>query len=81
MNTPHGRRFVYASRLRQWPSLQADPSVALGGVHASFACERCHTSGLDKPGRLFACSACHPGGTFTSAYCSCHSGSPPSGGG
>jgi predicted CXXCH cytochrome family protein len=88
---------------------------------ACFACERCHTSGLDKPGRScsschgsrhggltqceqchttygwlpstfrhgpagehgagsFACSACHPGGNFTSAYCSCHGGRPPSGG-
>ena len=97
-----------------------DHPVALGGVHASFACEKCHTNGLGAPGRSctschgsqhggltdcqrchttsawvpstfshppagehgagsFACSACHPGGSFASAYCSCHGGSPPSG--
>jgi len=102
-----------------WASHFAHP-IALGGVHASFACEKCHTNGLDAPGRSctgchgsnhggltdcqrchttsawapstfnhppagehgagsFACSACHPGGSFASAYCSCHGGSPPSG--
>jgi c(7)-type cytochrome triheme protein len=104
---------------RSWASHFAHP-IALGGVHAAFPCERCHTNGLDAPGRgcsschgsqhggltdcqrchstsgwvpatfnhpaagehsagSFACSACHPGGNFTSAYCSCHGGSPPSG--
>jgi c(7)-type cytochrome triheme protein len=103
-----------------WASHFAHP-VALGGVHAGFACERCHTSGLNSPGKActqchgtqhggltdcqqchtttsfvpstfnhppagehgagsFACSACHPNGDFTSAYCSCHGGNPPSGG-
>jgi nitrate/TMAO reductase-like tetraheme cytochrome c subunit len=95
--------------------------IALGGVHAGFPCEKCHTNGLNAPGRdcsschgsqhggltncaqchttssfvpstfnhpgagehgagSFACSACHPNGNFTSAYCSCHGGHPPSGG-
>jgi hypothetical protein len=31
--------------------------VALGGPHASFACEKCHTNGLNAPGR--DCSSCH----------------------
>ena len=102
-----------------WASHFSHP-VALGGVHASFACEKCHTNGLDAPGRScdschgsnhggltdcqrchttsawvpstfnhpaagehgagsFACSACHPNGNFTSSYCSCHGGNPPSG--
>ena len=39
-----------------WASHFAHP-VALGGVHAGFACERCHTNGLDAPGR--ACASCH----------------------
>ncbi len=39
-----------------WASHFAHP-VALGGVHASFACERCHTNGLNAPGK--ACASCH----------------------
>jgi len=31
--------------------------VALGGPHANFACEKCHTNGLNAPGK--DCSSCH----------------------
>jgi nitrate/TMAO reductase-like tetraheme cytochrome c subunit len=119
---PHADRgpCLRCHTVHSWASHFTHP-VALGGVHAGFACERCHTSGLSKPGRScsschgsqhggltqcqqchttfgwlpstfrhgpagehgagsFACSACHPGGNFTTSYCSCHGGSPPSGG-
>lgn len=39
-----------------WASHFAHP-VPLGGVHAQFACEKCHVNGLDAPGR--ACVSCH----------------------
>jgi nitrate/TMAO reductase-like tetraheme cytochrome c subunit len=55
-----------------WAS-RFDHPVALGGVHAGFACERCHTNGLDAPGR--ACVSCHGdrhGGGLTDCT-RCHS--------
>lgn len=39
-----------------WASHFSHP-IALGGVHASFACSRCHVKGIDSPG--VACSSCH----------------------
>ena len=39
-----------------WASSFNHP-VALAGVHASFPCERCHTSGTNAPGR--SCVSCH----------------------
>ena len=53
--------------------------VALGGVHAGFPCERCHTNGLDAPGR--DCSSCHGsqhGGLTNCAQCHTTSSFVPS---
>ena len=53
--------------------------VALGGVHASFPCEKCHTNGLDAPGR--ACVTCHGaqhGGLTDCAQCHSTSAFVPS---
>jgi len=54
-----------------WASHFSHP-IALGGVHASFPCERCHTRGLNAPGR--ACVTCHGThhGSLTDCA-SCHS--------
>jgi hypothetical protein len=41
---------------QSWASRFRHP-ITLAGVHTGFACERCHTSGLNQPGR--ACSSCH----------------------
>jgi len=64
-----------------WASHFSHP-IALGGVRASFPCERCHTNGLNAPGR--ACVTCH--GThhgsltdFAKVYWSCHDGNVLSG--
>jgi hypothetical protein len=54
-----------------WASHFSHPT-ALAGVHGSFPCERCHTSGFNAPGR--SCVSCHGsnhGGLTTCA--SCHS--------
>jgi len=54
-----------------WASHFSHP-IALGGVHASFPCERCHTSGLNAPGR--ACVTCHGTHQGSLTDCaSCHS--------
>jgi hypothetical protein len=61
-----------------WANRFAHP-VALGGPHASFPCERCHTNGLDAPGR--ACSSCHGsrhGGLTDCARCHTTSAFVPS---
>ena len=61
-----------------WASHFSHP-IALGGVHAGFPCERCHTNGLDAPGR--ACSSCHGpqhGGLTDCAQCHTTSGWVPS---
>ena len=53
--------------------------VALGGVHASFPCEKCHTNGLNVPGR--DCSSCHGsqhGGLTDCARCHTTSSFVPS---
>jgi nitrate/TMAO reductase-like tetraheme cytochrome c subunit len=61
-----------------WANHFAHP-VALGGPHASFPCERCHTNGLDAPGR--SCSSCHGsqhGGLTDCARCHTTSSFVPS---
>ena len=61
-----------------WANHFAHP-VALGGVHAGFPCERCHTNGLNAPGR--ACSSCHGsqhGGLTDCAQCHTTSSFVPS---
>ena len=53
--------------------------VALAGPHASFPCEKCHTNGLDAPGR--ECSSCHGsrhGGLSDCARCHTTSSFVPS---
>ena len=61
-----------------WASHFTHP-VALNGVHAAFPCERCHTNGLNAPGR--ACVGCHGaqhGGLTDCAQCHSTSGWSPS---
>ncbi len=54
-----------------WASSYSHP-VALGGVHASFPCERCHTNGTSAPGR--SCVSCHGANHGGLTNCqSCHS--------
>ena len=53
--------------------------IELGGVHASFPCERCHTNGLDAPGRAcVTCHGAHHGGLTNCAQCHTTSGWSPS---
>jgi nitrate/TMAO reductase-like tetraheme cytochrome c subunit len=52
-----------------WANHFAHP-IPLGGVHASFPCERCHVNGLSAPGK--GCSSCHGsqhGGLTNCASC------------
>ena len=61
-----------------WVSTFTHP-VALSGVHAGFACEKCHTKGLNAPGR--ACVSCHGvqhGGLTDCAQCHATSSFSPS---
>ncbi len=61
-----------------WASHFAHP-IALGGVHATFPCGRCHTNGINAPGA--ACTTCHGsnhGGLTNCAQCHTMSGWSPS---
>jgi nitrate/TMAO reductase-like tetraheme cytochrome c subunit len=42
--------------MSSWASHFSHP-IALGGVHASFPCSRCHVNGIGSPG--IGCSSCH----------------------
>ena len=61
-----------------WASHFTHP-IALGGVHASFPCERCHTNGLNSAGS--SCTTCHGthhGSLTDCAQCHSTSGWSPS---
>ena len=61
-----------------WASHFSHP-IALGGVHASFPCERCHTNGLGAPGRAcVSCHGVHHGSLTDCAGCHATSGWSPS---
>jgi len=64
--------------MSSWASHFSHP-IALGGVHASFPCTRCHTRGISSPG--IGCSGCHGsqhGGLTDCAQCHTMSGWAPS---
>lgn len=55
--------------MSSWASHFAHP-IALGGVHASFACARCHVNGIGSP--AIGCSSCHGsrhGGLTNCGHC------------
>ena len=61
-----------------WASHFTHP-IALGGVHAGFPCERCHTNGLNSAGS--SCTTCHGthhGNLTDCAQCHSTSGWSPS---
>ena len=69
---------VTCHTMSSWASNFAHP-IALGGVHASFACSRCHVNGITSPG--VGCSSCHGsnhGGLTNCAQCHTMSGWRPS---